>query len=233
MRIDRSSDIERQKKFYNDSLKENPSDIAAAVGWTKGGLKKSYMRFDALTRYWEIQKINSCLDIGCGLGSFFSYLKDKTNSISYKGIDFNEESIVQCKRRFANSHEAEFICGDFLPIEEIKSVDCVLACGIFCFKNTGTLSDYEYIEAMIKKMVDTCNLCISCDFLSDKGDIQYEDNFYASPERILEIAYKYSKNVALFNDYFPFEFGVTIFKDDSFDSSTVFNQYKARGYSDI
>lgn len=67
------------------------------------------------------------------------------------------------------------------------------------------------------------------DFQSDKVDFMGCDTgFYFSPEKVLGIAYEFSRNVILDNSYMPFEFAVTIFKDDSFKKdTTVFNRFIA------
>lgn len=72
-----------------------------------------------------------------------------------------------------------------------------------------------------------CSDGLAFDFLSDKVDYRHEHTFHSSPEKVLEIAYKYSRNIVLRNDYMPFEFAIIIFKDDGFDKQdTVFHRYK-------
>lgn len=49
--------------------------------------------------------------------------------------------------------------------------------------------------------------------------------------KILEMAYKLSRNIILRNDYMPFEFSIVIFKDDSFSKEdTLFTKYKNSKY---
>ena len=87
--------------------------------------------------------------------------------------------------------------------------------------------NYDFIDACIDKALAVCRDGLAFDFLSDKVDFQLEHTFHSSPERILEMAYRYSRNVILRNDYMPFEFSVFIFNDDSFSADdTVFERYK-------
>ena len=86
--------------------------------------------------------------------------------------------------------------------------------------------NYEFVDSTIKKALEICNEGLAFDFLSNKVDYTYQENFYYSPETILSIAYKYSRNVIIRNDYMPFEFALFIFKDDSFDiKNTIFRRY--------
>jgi hypothetical protein len=89
-------------------------------------------------------------------------------------------------------------------------------------------NNYEFIEQVIKKALSITKDGFAFNFLSDKVDFyKCDDTFHSSLEKILAIAYKYSRNIILRNDYMPFEFSLFIFKDDSFHSEdTVFNLYK-------
>jgi len=108
-----------------------------------------------------------------------------------------------------------------------EKYDFALASGIFnrCMKN---VDQYGYVEEILKKALPMCRIGVAFDFLSDKVDFRNEINWHHSPERILEIAYRHSRNVVLRNDYMPFEFSVCVFADDSFDrEDTLFRRYKA------
>ena len=81
----------------------------------------------------------------------------------------------------------------------------------------------------MNKALSLCRDGLAFDFLSDKVDWRQANNFYCSPEQILRMAYKCSRNVVLRNDYMPFEFAVFINKDSSFlKDDTIFNRYKMR-----
>lgn len=117
-------------------------------------------------------------------------------------------------------------CGDFLEIEMKQSYDYCVGSGLFNFKLSNG-NNYQYIESIISKAFEYCNIGVAFDFLSDKVDYQYEITFHSSPEMILSIAYKYTRNVVLRNDYMPFEFVLYMYKDASFEKEdTIFNRYK-------
>jgi hypothetical protein len=70
---------------------------------------------------------------------------------------------------------------------------------------------------------------ICCNFLSDKIGPEYFDSNlqYNAPEDILVLAYRFSKNVVLRNDYMPYEFTVAINKFSRIDTKmTVYEEYK-------
>jgi SAM-dependent methyltransferase len=190
------------------------------LGWDKG---KQNLRFGILTSQIDLEGKSVC-DIGCGFGDLNGYLKNKIKRYSYFGIDIVESLIKEAVVRYSEDG-IRFQCGDFLNAE-IAEYDYAIASGIFNFKLQNE-DNYTYIENVMKKAFSLCRIGLAFDFLSDKVDYTYEHTFHSSPEKILSIAYKYTRNLILRNDYMPFEFSVFLFKDDGFDKEdTVFRAYK-------
>ena len=196
------------------------------LGWDKG---KQNVRFEVLTSPFQITG-KKILDIGCGFGDLCYFLEGKNTpertQFSYCGIDLVEPLIAEARNR----HPAHtFLSGDFLDLTLDETFDFAVASGIFNRKYEGNQDNYTLIEKSIAKALSLVREGIAFDFLSDKVDYQYAHTFHSSPSRILEIAYQYSRNVLLRNDYMPFEFSLFIFKDDSFDKQdTLFRLYKKR-----
>ena len=188
-----------------------------SLGWDKG---KQFLRFDQLTKNY-ILKDCSILDVGCGFGDLASYLKGKDNwvSIHYLGIDLIDDFVKVAKQ----SHKVKnfkFISGEFLDTNFNNNFDYILSSGVFNLKN-NLENNYKLIETFIAKMLKHCNKSVSIDFLSDQVDFKHKHNFHWNPPKVLKIAYKFSRNVSLSNDYFPFEFTLRINKDDSFDKKNT------------
>ncbi len=198
------------------------------LGWDKG---KQDIRFDILTSRWDLHN-KKILDIGCGFGDLNRFLKGKgLDDYEYVGVDVVDELIREAGLQNSKNGNAKirYICSDFLEFESEEKFDYVLSSGAFNRKFVGSLDNYTFIERCLDKALDLCEPDggIAFDFLSDRVDYQYEHTFHSSPEKILGMAYKRSRNVILRNDYMPFEFALYIFKDDSFNrSDTVFNRYR-------
>lgn len=190
--------------------------------WDKG---RQNIRFDILTSKYNFSD-KKILDIGCGFGDINNILRLKADRYRYVGIDIVEDFILYAKNNFRNEKDISFKLGDFLSEKFIENFDYIIASGTFNYK-LKDIDNYEYIEAIISKSFNMCDSGIAFDFLSDKVDYKYDFNFYYSPEKILSIAYKFSRNIVLRNDYMPFEFSLFINKDDSFQKEhCVFNEYK-------
>ncbi|OGI17034.1 MAG: hypothetical protein A2287_00070 [Candidatus Melainabacteria bacterium RIFOXYA12_FULL_32_12] len=213
--IDKNNTIKR----YSDRLKlygYSPKTL----GWVKG---KQDIRFDILISQYNFEN-KSLLDIGCGFGDLNKNLKKNYKNYTYLGIDLNDELIQIGKELYKEEH-IRFESGDFLEKNFSEQFDYIIESGIFNHKLEG-ISNYDFIEAVIEKSLKICNDGIAFDFLSDKVDYTDGHTFHSSPEKILSIAYKFSRNIVLRNDYMPFEFSLFLFKDDSFSKeNTVFQRY--------
>ena len=191
------------------------------MGWFKG---KQEMRFSNLLQNFNLDEI-SITDIGCGFGDLIYYLNHYSNNFKYLGIDYVHEFINEAKL-IHNKSFIKFMEGDYLKLN-IPQTDVSIGSGIFNYKLEES-DNYRYIEMVIEKSFRCSRLGVAFDFLSTNVDFKkYEFTFHSDPCKILQIAYKYSKNVILKNNYAPFEFTLVMFKDDSFDvNDTIFNKYK-------
>jgi len=189
------------------------------LGWLKG---KQDIRFDILSSFYNFTN-KSILDIGCGFGDLYSFLSKKFGTFQYTGCDICDFLIKEGKTKFP---EASFFHGDFLSLEFTQPIDWALASGPFTYK-FEEMDNYEFIYNTMSKAFSLVRDGLSFDFSSDKVDYQLDETFHASPEKILSMAYSFSRNVILRSDYMPFEFSVFIFKDDKFDKDdTLFHKYK-------
>ena len=187
-----------------------------ALGWDKG---KQFLRFHQLTSSFSLQGAR-LLDVGCGFGDFVGYLRAMNiEGCAYTGLDLVEDFIVEGRRRFGASG-ATFVHSSLEDYVPSSRFDCVIASGAFNLKLEG-IDGYENIRGALSRMFALCDVAVSADFLSDRVERAHAHNFNSSPETILNIAYGLSRNVVLRNDYFPFEFSVTIFKDDAFRKETT------------
>ncbi|MCM1125490.1 MAG: class I SAM-dependent methyltransferase [Lachnospiraceae bacterium] len=220
-------DTERVYDFFNSNHKKYGYS-PKSLGWIKG---KQNIRFAELTRFFNLSIPFAILDIGCGFGDINKYFVQKNiTNYTYHGIDLVEGIVNAANDIYKGQPNISFSCGEFLTdMSDCQKYDYVIASGIFNFQ-MNDIDNYVNVEEILKKSLSICNPngAVSFDFQSDKADY-FADNgvsFYNSPEKILSIAYKYSRNVALNNLYMPFEFSLTVFKDDSFaKSNLVFNKF--------
>ena len=211
--------INKQNRRNYDQYGYSP----ATLGWNKG---KQDIRFDILTSFFELND-KSVMDVGCGFGDLLPFLRKIGWGGQYTGYDITSEFVKQAQKFHMEDKKAVFKISDFLNEKAAHEADIILASGTFNYKFRHT-DNYGFIRNCFHKAYQLAGEGIAFNFLSDKVDWKYDHAWYSNPSVILEIAYEISRNVALRNDYMPFEFSVAIYKDDSFEKEdTLFNRYKA------
>lgn len=214
---DRAGTIDKYRKAY-----ANYGYSPKSLGWDKG---RQEIRFDMLLSFFECEG-KSILDIGCGFGDLNRVLsKNCGMHYEYTGVDLVCELIDE-GRRLYNQSNVSFLNVDFLEYSFEEKFDIIIASGIFNHKFDSGENDL-FVDRVFEKAWEICNEGFAFDFLSDRVDYRYSHTYHNSPERILGLAYNFSRNISLRNDYMPFEFCLYVGKDASFDKEdVVFNSYK-------
>jgi cyclopropane fatty-acyl-phospholipid synthase-like methyltransferase len=211
------------KEYYKQKFLEHGHN-EAALGWSKG---KQFVRFHTLTRAFNL-KNKSILDIGCGFGDFVSFAKKHNLDYkNYHGIDLMSEFIEIAKSKHGLDSRNKFEVKDANELVD-SQFDYAIASGIFGRKlYESEKENYLHVEKMIATALSTVTESVAFDFISDKVEYRTsEKDFHANPGKIIEIAYKFSKNVVLDNSVMPFEFSLIINKDQSFKKeTTVFEKF--------
>lgn len=195
-----------------------------ALGWDNG---RQDIRFLVLTSFFHDFSNKKVLDIGCGFGDLFRFIQQTFQvPFHYTGIDITPQ-LIKTAREIYPKDSANFIEADFLEAS-LDSADLVLASGIFNHKLPSG-QNLEFIEKVLTKAWSIAKEGLAVDFLSDKVDYRHEHTFHNSPEKMLELAYSFTRNVVIRNDYMPFEFALCMLKDNSFPIGyPVFNHFLAK-----
>jgi len=188
---------------------------AQAMGWRDK--EQQYMRFVVLA---AIGDLNNCsvLDVGCGFGDFYDFLKGKGLNVRYTGYDISDKLIEIAQQKHP---EATFEVKDILEEESHEKFDYVVSSGIL----NARLSDNEgYVRGMLRQCFELCNIGVAMNIMSNYVDYKEEDLHYYSPEHIFAFCKTLTKRAALRHDYMPFEFTVYLYKDDNIDDRHIFSQ---------
>lgn len=216
--------IERQKviRRYTERYKLH-GHSPKTLGWDKG---KQDLRYHILLDSFNLQG-KSILDIGCGFGDALKLIKHRTSNFEFTGIDVVPEFIAEANQANVDDPNIHFICDDFLSHSFTNQFDIIVASGPFNFKLQDQ-DNLEFIDACMHKAMSLAREGIAFDFLSNQVDFEYDHTFHSDPCIILAMAYQYSRNVVLRNDYMPFEFSLNIMKNDTFSTEdTIFKRFKS------
>lgn len=196
-----NNQLKKNIEFYSALLEKNGLD-PKSLNW--GSAQSQILRFKVLSEIGELNN-QSVLDVGCGLGDFYNWLKQQNKNTLYQGIDITPKMIENASSRFP---ELQFKLGSIENINE--QFDFIFASGIFYLNDNNP---FALMKKTISKMFSLSKKGIAFNSLSLWADTKTNGEFYASPAETLDFCHTLSPYVVLRHDYHPADFSVYIYKN--------------------
>ncbi|PKL77169.1 MAG: class I SAM-dependent methyltransferase [Candidatus Melainabacteria bacterium HGW-Melainabacteria-1] len=192
-----------------------------SLGWGHGGRQE--IRFSVLAEGLLANPNTSVLDVGCGFADLYDYLVARGWSGSYTGLDLVPELLDVARARHP---QLELHAGDLASFASGKTTyDYVLASGIFNAR-LQQMTNEAHIEASLGHMLALARVAVCADFMSTWVDFQHPEAWHTDPVWLLQIARRLSRRLELRCDYMPFEFALTLYRDDSCTARQVFSDFR-------
>lgn len=218
---------EKLVRYYEERLAQHGPDSVLTLDWKNETIQK--LRFAILLYVLTVNSKKrdfSILDVGCGLGHLYGFLKDnnllRDLKIDYLGVDISPKLIESCRKRYP---ETRFEVADILTNDIKQSFDYVLASGIFNVKVIDPEENQEYLLAMLGKMLSLAGQAAAVNFQSVLGipHIGQKDydlnksayNFY-DPSEVLKLCRPLTERLIMRHDYYPLDFTVYLLKEQKF-----------------
>jgi SAM-dependent methyltransferase len=201
-----ANDKDRIIQRYNQRLDLYGYDIRTLASGTE---ERRLVRFQVL-RDVGIALHPECtvLDVGCGFGDFYSFLRKESLPVRYTGYDINPRLIEVARQKYP---EAAFEVRDILT-EEFDTFDFIVSSSTFNLALDHE-DNYQHMAGVLKTSYSHSTQGVAVDFLSSYVDFKTPEAFHYEPERIFSIAKSITKRVCLRHDYPLFEFCVYLYKD--------------------
>ena len=209
----------RSKRFVSDSitayydrLAEKLSDDARAAGWQSS--RTQNLRFLSLSLIADLSE-STILDVGCGVGDLYVFLKTEFHGFQYHGIDLSQKMIERAQEKHP---EASFSADNLFAFSEKKasSYDYVLASGAFSYKVPKPM---HYLRECIVEMQKLSKKGIAFNLLSEQApsELKVQSRFhYYNPVEVLALCLEFTPYVELKHHYLQNDF--TVFLHFSLDS---------------
>ncbi len=190
--------IENYRKLFLEHS-EGP-----AVGqWSFEGQR---FRFEKLSEIGLIDG-KKILEIGCGIGDFYPFLKNKYNEIRYTGIDIVPELVDYAKNKYS---DAVFHCIDILEDGFVDKFDYVLISGVF---NNEIEDATDFLFKLITIAFDLCETGIGFNFTSTYVNQYDKEMAYHDPVDVLKFCLeKLSKKVIISHHYERCDVAVFVYR---------------------
>lgn len=198
-------DDERNTLFYTERIKRHGIDVRS-LDW--GSRESQRLRFSVLAQVGPLN--TACiLDVGCGMGDFFSWLKEKGVQAQYTGIDITPKMIEIARRQFP---DASFEVTSLLEYANnvTQEYDYVIASGIFTHRTTGPV---EFLKESARQMYNSCKKGVSFNCLSIWAPLKEQGEFYADPLETVSFCRSITPWVVLRHDYLPHDFTIYMYRE--------------------
>jgi SAM-dependent methyltransferase len=191
-------------KHHNDMLTRYGEDVKAL---SYGSPESQRIKFQVLFELGDFEG-KSVLDVGCGFGDFYGFVRQRAHLKHYLGVDINPSLIDIAKRRFPG---ASFEVKDIIEDSIDQTFDYVVSSGIFFLK---TPNWREIMEGMVSRMYELSEIAVGVNLLSSYTTGQKDSlSYYAAPTEILDfVCCHLSTRVILRHDYRPNDFTLYIYK---------------------
>ncbi|MFC1525528.1 class I SAM-dependent methyltransferase [Candidatus Latescibacterota bacterium] len=211
--VDKEKIIER----YEERL-GRLGPVPESLGWLRG---RQNFRFHFLRQIEDFALGDSVLDVGCGFGDCYAYLRSVGWNGEYCGVDIVPGLISEGCRKYPNLDLR------VLDIQEEslgRRFDWVFCSGALTSRIEG--DTYEHFRGMIGKMFGAAAKGVAVNFLSPLVDFSHEVHFHPDFGEIAGIIAKLSKRFTLRHDYMPYEFTAYIYSDSGVNvEANVFSRH--------
>ena len=189
-------------RFFNELLGTYGAHSARGVGWGSDELQLT--RFEILIEIADLNN-SSILDVGCGLGDFYGYLKSKLEQFEYLGIDITNGLVRDALDKYPDGN---FQLREVFDLED-NSFDFVFASGVFSYN----IPDYfEKYFAIIEKMYKIARKGVAFNMLDRKNHIIDETFMAYEPEEVLARCRMITEKAHLRQGYLPQDFTLFLYK---------------------
>jgi SAM-dependent methyltransferase len=153
------------------------------------------------------------LDVGCGLGDLWAYLKGCGISADYCGVDLLEEMAAAAGSR---NPDARFVCGDIFNININMDRDAAVFAPderfdvVFCsgMLNLELGNNTEFLPAALARMLKLSREHMVVNLLHARNEMRYPHCTYYDPDEVIKILEQMPCKVRLIDDYLPNDFTV-------------------------
>lgn len=177
--------LEIIKSYYESNMAKGLPEYGI-LGWESEDAQRT--RFEILLSRVDLEG-KKLLDVGCGMGNLYEYIRSKGIDIKYTGVDILRKMIEKAR---AKRLDAEFINVDIFKknIFEEKSFDIIYASGIF---NLNLGNNREFLANALDLFFRLSRETVVFNLLNIASPNKEDRYFYFHPDEVAEILAGFSE----------------------------------------
>jgi SAM-dependent methyltransferase len=193
---------------FFDKLINGSTDEHSAVGQSKASHEK---RFKKMLEIGDLDG-SKILDVGCGLGAFYSFAASNNIKTDYYGIDINEKMLEGAREKYPQIKD-RFSRVDLVEETINDTFDYCISVGplnLLIDEETNYQMTYKLIDGLFKHARIGCALSMT----SSLSRVKDKDTFFFDPKLIIAHVEKFCNNYRLDHSYLPHDFTIFCYKDN-------------------
>ena len=161
------------------------------------------VRFQVLAANVELEG-RTLLDVGCGLGDLWAFLKGQGIDVEYTGVDISERLLALAQKLHPGGR---FCCADVFAANPFgtERFDAVFCSGTF---NLYLGNNREFLPMALSRLFELSREFVVFNLLHSRARPKYRHCAYYDPAEVMEIVGKHSCHAKLLDDYLPNDFTV-------------------------
>jgi hypothetical protein len=204
---------EDQRRLYEERYVRYGDDAQALL---HAGQDSQFERFDQVSRCFSRETGTfSVHEIGCALGHFGGYLRERYPRAVFSGSDVSQTFVDACRARFPGG---EFHVRDITSELPEDRYDYVVTAGTFDILGTTPHDEWQsFIYAMLAAMYAIARKGIGATFLTGYSDPGRErpDMFYQDEKTVLDWAKRnLSRHVEIDGSGPLYEYGLRVYRPE-------------------
>ncbi len=175
------------------------------VGWQTAESQR--VRFEALVSVEPLAGLK-ILDLGCGLGGFYGFLREREIPIDYTGIDLFPPLVAEARKLNPGIRiVSRVLLAQPFPT---RSFDYVFLSGVF---NVRVRDNWQYMRALLREALKESRRGVGFNVLNADADLREADRFGANPRELVSFCRRLGPSrVQLMDHYHPLDLTVFLFK---------------------
>lgn len=191
---------------YSKRLKKL-GPVVEALGWRDATQQK--LRFQIINECIVWCENLSILDVGCGYGDLYEYLRGKNKSLIYEGCDISPEIITVARQLRPNI--TFNICDVRDEVYSGQTFDYVCISGIFNFKISDNT---RFLHETISTAYSLCKKGVIVNMTTDKVDYKDASLHYYNPGLVIDFCSSLTRKMIMRHEYPLFEFTLALYKPE-------------------
>jgi SAM-dependent methyltransferase len=165
-------DFKALELYYSRQLARH-QEPEKRVGWQTAESQR--VRFETFCQVGPLARAK-ILDVGCGLGAFFGYLREKRIRTDYTGVDLFPGLIREAKRAYPKTpFEVRNVYSRPFPS---RSFDYAFLSGVF---NVKVRDNWKYMKALITSVLKQTGKAVAFNVLNSEAGIREKNRFTVKP----------------------------------------------------